>query len=189
MKAIAFAVVLLFFISIHSSAQPGIVWDRVYFDGFVCFFNDVHETSDGGFVVALYGSISPATILAKFDADGNISWSSGLGIANQSGWWVEELSSGGYIITGSGRETSGSSVGVLLARFDANGDEMWWKIHNVDGGSEGGRCVLPLPDGGFAVCGHKNPVSGMDQAWILRTDANGDTLWPARPKNVLLRYE
>ena len=38
--------------------------------------------------------------------------------------------------------------------------------------------VTVLPDGGYAVCGRVNGTGNIEgQAWILRTDANGDTLW------------
>jgi len=181
MKAITFAVVLLFFTSILSFAQPGIVWERTYFSGYYAKFYDVHETSDGGFIVAGYRTDFASgdnKIVFRMDSEGNILWMFGYtGWQGQVALWIEELPDQGFIATGGGTVPSGDDAFLLILRLDADGNEIWTKIYDCADSDEVGHCVIPLPDGGFALCGMKSPNTGMDQAWILRTDANGDTLW------------
>jgi len=56
---------------------------------------------------------------------------------------------------------------------DPEGNVLWSKIYNLTSGYDIGRCVIPLPDGGFAVCGEYDEYDAL----LMRTDANGDTLW------------
>lgn len=156
---------------------PAIMWERTYFDGYYSCFRDIHETADGGFVVAVSSSIEPSFVICRLDYLGNTLWTARSCLHTQVGYWEEELDNGNFIVTGAGRETSISSVGLLLAQYDSQGDEVWTKIYGPTGSVECGYCVTTLPDGGFAVCGEINPQTGMDQAWLLRTDSNGDTLW------------
>ena len=55
---------------------------------------------------------------------------------------------------------------------------MWHKLYDLSNNDQGyAYGVALLPDGGFAICGEIDPDEGMDQAWVLRTDSQGDTLW------------
>jgi len=184
MKAIAFAVILLFFIAVQSDAQvPGIVWERVYFNGYICFFNDVHETFDGGFIVAgarTQGS-GGGDCIFRMDSDGNLLWIFGYNDWwGQGAYWIEELPDHGFIATGGATAYSGDDVFLFLLRLDADGNEIWTKVYDIETSYDVGSCVTPLPDGGFAVCGTIEADTGMADGWILRTDSFGDTLWTKR---------
>lgn len=156
---------------------PGISWIRTYFEGYYSNFTEVRETNDGGFVATVSTSMVPQFALCRFNSMGDTLWTAITGRANQVCYWVEELPDGDFIATGLGKESSESSTGLLLARCDAEGNEVWSHLYDLAGSSEAGYCVIPLPDGGFAACGGINVTTGLDHAWILRTDANGDTLW------------
>jgi hypothetical protein len=156
---------------------PGIEWIEAYFEGYPSSFTEVRETLDGGFVATVSTSVVPQFALCRFNSVGDTLWTAISGRYDQTCYWVEELSDGDFIVTGQARETSGSSTGLLLACCDAEGNEVWSPLYDLPDGSEVGNCVIPLPDEGFAACGLINPASGMDQAWVLRTDADGDTLW------------
>lgn len=48
---------------------------------------------------------------------------------------------------------------------------------------EGGNALRQMPDGGYLIAGTQiNPVTNYD-AYLLRVDANGDTLWKKNPGN------
>ncbi len=173
-------IVIMLFLSGLCPAQPGIVWDKVFFNGYIGFFLDVHQTIDGGFIVAGFRAQGPEedACVFKMDQDGNLAWCYGL-----DGWWshganwVEELDNGDFIVTGAGSLSSAGDVMLFISRIDSEGNELWVQTYNITDSFEMGYCITPLLDGGFVICGEKDPEEGMDQAWILRTDADGDTLW------------
>ncbi len=101
---------------------------------------------------------------------------------------IKNVSTGGYIITGS--STSGGG-GALLVRIDNSGNLLWAKryqypdIPSGNASSEYGNAVIETSDGGFLVGG------GVDYFWdgaaattvdtssamAFKTDANGTLIW------------
>jgi len=144
------------------------------------YFNDVHQTSDLNFIIAGREGEGPDKSVFMFDPDGSLIWEFGISGYDyyQQGIWVEELPGGDFIATGTCRPSSSSDYALFLAKLDANGEEEWVRIYDIAESNEYGYCVLLLPDGGFLVTGRANGSGAyLGQAWILRTDANGDTLW------------
>jgi len=161
----------------HSSAQvPVILWESFWGD----YIYDVHETSTGGFIAAgrEIGTPFEDKSIACFDSEGNFQWEFGdTTLVYQEGMWIEETLDGGFIVTGRCTWSAVSSYELFLSRVDPDGNKIWSKYFTIHDSAEYGRCVTPLPDGGFAVCGIADPDTGMADGWILRTDSNGDTLW------------
>jgi hypothetical protein len=160
---------------------PGIMWTRVYYEGENSGFYHVIEAADGGFVLAGYQQDAwgqpSENCLFKTDANGNLLWNTGLGWYHQSAKWIEQLDDGGFIAVGSGKLSATSSYSLFMVRTDAEGTILWIQNYDIPSSTEDGYCIQPLPDGGFAVCSRRT-VEGMgNQAWLLRTDAEGDTLW------------
>ena len=173
----------LFLIIAAAFAQdaPGIVWQKYYFPGYNSCFFDVHETSDGGFITAGFKSpgfgYQPDSCAFRFDSDGNLLWAVDVGWYYQNTYWIEQLSDGGFIATGDARLTSASTYSLGLIRLDQDGQVLWTRTFGFEDSSERGYCVLPLSDGGYAVGGKTDPPSEFANGWILKTDADGDTLW------------
>lgn len=96
---------------------------------------------------------------------------------------VRETMEGGYIITGSCVPDWGvSHIDVLLLKTDASGNILWTRVY--DGNFlEEGLSVEQTFDGGYVVGGRRLTGSypfydpPISDAWILKTDLNGDTLW------------
>ena len=96
---------------------------------------------------------------------------------------------GGTILTGSTSSTDGDihrnhgADDIWIVKLNAGGDTVWTKTY---GGSAEDRStsVAIIPGGGYIICGstasingdiHRN--QGGTDAWLLRLDENGDTLW------------
>ncbi len=157
---------------------PAVEWERLYFPGYWSTFNSISETSDGGFAATMGTSVDSGYTMCRLSWTGDILWGARSGLDHQCGYSATELDNGDLIVTGWGRETPTSSVGVLLSKLDSAGQVIWTKLYNSGyPGSETGYSICLIPDGGFAVCGEIDPAEGMNQAWILRTDSQGDTLW------------
>ena len=175
---LSISVCLLSLVAQGFALYPPVLWARTYFEGYWSKFHDVHETNDGNFIVSVETSIDPQFPVCLFNADGDTIWTGRSDMDLLTGYWVEELGDGSFIVTGVGRETPSSESGLLLAKYSSTGDLVWHRIYSLNESGEYGFCTLLLPDGGYLVTGRVNG-SGftLGQAWILRTDAYGDTLW------------
>jgi hypothetical protein len=94
------------------------------------------------------------------------------------GRWVEQTNDSGFIIAGSTHSIgAGGNEGYLL-RTDANGDTLWTKTYGGTGWEEL-FSVHQNTDNGFIVSGVTASfgASGSNDAYVIRTNANGDTLW------------
>ncbi len=157
---------------------PEVEWERVYFPGYYSTFKSITETSDGGFAATITVAAEVHYAFYRLDTDGNILWAARSELDNQGGRVVKELQNNDFAVAGFGRETPSSSSALMLGKYSSTGQEIWTKLYNSPyPGSEVALSFDLLPDGGFAVCGEIDPVEGMNQAWILRTDSQGDTLW------------
>jgi hypothetical protein len=96
---------------------------------------------------------------------------------------VRQTSDGGYIITGSCAPNGlVSHIDLLLTKTDTLGNIIWTKTYAREF-VESGFSIEQTSDGGYIIAGRA--VTGeypiveppLGDAWILKTDTNGDTLW------------
>nr|MBC8416069.1 hypothetical protein [Candidatus Cloacimonadota bacterium] len=100
------------------------------------------------------------------------------GPGSDKGSEIQLTSDGGYIITGRTGSFGAGAQDAYLIKTDANGDTLWTKTY---GGADWDYAysVKQTTDGGFIVAGgSKSFSSGGDyDVYLIKTDANGDTLW------------
>jgi hypothetical protein len=69
-----------------------------------------------------------------------------------------------------------------ITKFDENGDALWSKSYGGSGNQDL-HSIQKTSDGGYIACGDNNPdltnppPYGLWGLYLVRTDANGDTLW------------
>jgi hypothetical protein len=179
MKAILFLMLLLLLAQASAMDPPVMEWEMQYHPYYYSTFKDIRQTSDSNMILAgLVWTGSEGSILVKMDFDGDPLWSFGEEWYSQLAYGVEELSDGSFIVTGTLKEQSTSSYGLFLAKVDSSGAGIWSHSYDPSDDVEAGYCVIPLPDGGYAACGRINGTGlYLGEAWILRTDSVGDTLW------------
>ena len=88
---------------------------------------------------------------------------------------ARQTQDGGYIAAG--RSASyGNSVQVYLIKTNASGDTLWTRTYGgaVD---EYGRSVQQTSDGGYIVAGWTLSFGNGQQAYLIKTNASGDTVW------------
>jgi len=99
------------------------------------------------------------------------------GTGYDRGEGVVQLADSSYTITGSSSSWSGNSDAFLL-HLDSLGNYKWSRNY---GGNESdiGRRVLFDPSLGYFIAGFSNSFSGNGNfdAYLIRTDNNGNTLW------------
>jgi hypothetical protein len=160
----------------------------------------VHQTTDGGFIVAGFSGSSDGDVsgnhggwdywITKLDTAGNLVWQKSLGGSwNDLAYSVQETIDGGFIIGG----VTGSSDGDIsenhggfdywIIKLDSNSNIVWQK--SLGGSSdESAQSVEQIADGGFIVAGYSNSTDqdvsgnhGNDDYWVTKLDMNGNLIW------------
>jgi len=134
---------------------------------------------DGGYALAGYtesfGAGGEDFWLVRMDENGDSLWSRSFGEgANERCNALVQTADGGYALAG---HTSDGSYDFWLLRTDEDGDSLWSHTY---GGRSLDLCfaLVQTADGGFALAGYTTSFGGGERNfWLVRTDANGDSLW------------
>jgi hypothetical protein len=88
---------------------------------------------------------------------------------------VQQTPDSGYIVTG--YNSSSGNPDVWLIKTSASGDTLWTRIFGGTQFDEG-TSVTPTVDGGYILAGWTYSFgAGSSDAWLIKTDASGDSLW------------
>jgi hypothetical protein len=138
---------------------------------------DIEQTFDGGYIVAGKEDDSVAwdAVALKFDSSGALVWRRRYGregndVANA----VQQLADGGFILAGFTYPSEDCQA--WLIRTDSVGDTLWERFYGLPVYDDAFTSVRAMPDGGFAAAGGTSS-DGNAEFYLVRTDANGDTLW------------
>ncbi len=90
---------------------------------------------------------------------------------------VEQTSDGGFIVVGNTWNITFGKYNIYLIKAKSNGDTIWTKMFG--GANEiGGNAVQQTKEGGYIVAGRiVNGIPLQADAYLLKTDSMGDTLW------------
>ncbi|MDI6840794.1 MAG: T9SS type A sorting domain-containing protein [bacterium] len=168
---------------IRTDAQGDTLWTKTYGGTkWECGYS-VQECASGGFIIAgrtrSFGAGEDDVYLIRTDAQGGTLWTKTYGGTDTDwGFSVQECASGGFIIVGRTRSFGVGGEDVYLIRTDAQGNTLWIKIYGELLFSEWGFSVQECASGGFIIAGWTGSFgAGGRDVWLIRTDAQGDTLW------------
>ncbi len=167
---------------IKTDASGDTMWTRTYGGTGSDYGRSITQTADGGYVIAgrtrSFGTGSSDVWLIKTDASGDTIWVRTYGgTSHDYGYSVAQTADGGYIITGYTWSFGAGGKDVYLIKTDASGDTIWTRTY---GGTddERGHSVAQTADGGYVIAGWTESLgAGLDDIWLIRTDAWGDTMW------------
>lgn len=141
----------------------------------------VLETSDNGLLIgggtSSSGSGGMDMMIVKTDSDGNTEWSQVIGgTGSDICYAAVQTADSGYAVGGVLSATGmGSNFG--LVKLSANGAILWSRSY---GGAAIELCnsIQQTSDGGYILGGFTNSFGlGNFDYWLLKTDANGDSIW------------
>ena len=92
----------------------------------------------------------------------------------ETAYAVRQTRDGGYVLVGKSVGSSGS--GVWLLRAGPDGERLWSRNPGVAAAAEA-HAVAETADGGFIIAGHAETSSRGADALLIKTDANGNTVW------------
>jgi hypothetical protein len=159
----------------------GIIWEKHYGDYLDEQIVSICPALYGGYVMTGYTTSNENSAeiwLLWIDDEGDSLWTKTYGnYTSDQGYFIRPNVDQGYTMTA---RLSVYLMGdqIYLLKIDQAGDTIWTKIY---GGSnqDYGHAVIQTSDGGYIVAGRTyasyTPESG--DAWVLKTDANGDTIW------------
>jgi hypothetical protein len=166
------------------------LWTKTFGGGEPDYAKCVQQTTDGGYIIIGYtGDSGPSgnqdLLLIKTDSLGTKEWEKIFGgTMFEQGWSVQQTPDHGFILTGmvyAGEANGWPIYGVWLIKTDASGDTLWTKIFKrlwVGPSLDYGRCIDQTTDGGYFIVAYTDPDPwGWSDAWFIKTNASGDTVW------------
>ena len=162
--------------------QPDSAWVHTYGGFSEERYCSVIQTPDNGYV--LTGATRSFGVgfwdfwLVMTDENGDSLWSRTYGGEElERCYSMVQTIDGGFVLAGETTSFGAGEEDFWLLKTDANGDSLWSQTY---GGSESDRCqaMVQTIDGGFALAGQTwSSGAGEWDFWLVRTDANGDSLW------------
>ena len=150
------------------------LWDKTFDSSKSDSGYSLQQTIDGGYIIAGCRGFNDAWLI-KTDKDGIKLWDKTFDGFKGEFHSIQQTTDGGFVATGSLDHVYENDV--LLVKIDKEGNELWNKTF---GGSEGddGQSVQQTTDGGFIVVGDTCSFgAGISDAWLIRTDKDGNKLW------------
>lgn len=115
-------------------------------------------------------------LVTRTDAAGNLIWSKQYGGGgDETAISISETSDGGFVVGGEGFSTDVNGQAFLF-KVDGSGAMQWWKEYG-DAFYDITYSVLGLADGSIISAGLMEVAPIDYDAFLMKTDANGDTLW------------
>jgi len=144
--------------------------------------NSVIETKNGGLVVVgrtnSFGAGGRDGWLISTDSKGRERWNETFGgPGDDEAMAVLETSDGGLIFAGGTNSRGAGDFDAWLTKTDPKGGEIW---NRTLGGSgyDWAYSLDKTGDGGYVVVGETESFgAGGKDAWLVKTDAEGDELW------------
>jgi hypothetical protein len=99
------------------------------------------------------------------------------GTGVDAGHSVQQVSDGGYVIVGSTCSFGSGGMDVYLIKTDSHGETLWTRTFGGNG-DDCGYSLQQCRDGGYVIVGYTTSFGAGDKdLYLIRTNANGDTLW------------
>ena len=111
-------------------------------------------------------------------ADGGQLWIQVIGgSSDDMAYSVARNSDGGFIVAGATYSFGAGVPNAYVIRTDSLGDTLWTRTYG-GAGEDYAFSARQTADSGYVICGTTLSFgAGAADIWLIRTDANGDTLW------------
>ena len=188
-KTVLLIIITGLFLACEVSAQVSgdTLWTRTYGGQENDLASCVKQTNDNGYIIAgstaSFGAGGSDAYLVKTNSSGDTLWTKTYGFELwEESKCVQQTSDGGYVIAGKTNSFSETSDPYVV-KTDYEGNCIWEKIYGGEAHQEEIYSIVQTNDNGFAICGRIVDYGTPEDFYILRIDADGDTLWTKRYGN------
>jgi len=152
-----------------------VTWQKSYGGLYGDFAESIHQTADGGYIIAGYTFSFGATLndlwMLKLNSVGAVTWEKRYGgSGNDRIFSAQQTSDGGYIVGGS----EGTNFSVM--KLDPSGNPVWAK-RGVSSFSEDVNSIQQTSEGGYISAGLSTSAESSGDAWVVKVTSNGDDAW------------
>jgi hypothetical protein len=168
---------------LKTDRQGNISWGLNYSG--VAFYS-AQQTSDGGYILSgSIGSTSSSNgidvYLLRLNSAGTKLWSRKIGGAlDEVSTCIRQTPDGGYVSLGYTNSFGAGVNDLYLLRLNSFGDTLWTRTYGntgTDGNSSNRQNLEITSDSGFIIGSYTSSFSTNADAFLIKTKANGDTLW------------
>jgi len=164
---------------IKTDSEGNLLYNRTFGGPKGDFGRSVHQTSDGGYIIAGYtqsfGAGYGDVYLVRTDPDGYELWSKTYGGPELDlGSSVRQTVDGGYVIAGDTQSFGVGLTDVYLVLIDSEGNQLW---NRTFGGSDHdhGNSVIQTVDGSLVFSGHTQSFGTSSDVYLAKTIARDET--------------
>lgn len=165
---------------VRMNATGDTLWSRRYGTSQFEDFNSFKQIPGGGFIAcgqATNGANALDIYLVKTTANGDTVWTKRFGTTGTDNADYIIALNNGYVLAGGTDGISGGMDGYFI-KTDSNGNVLWTKVYGGNALADDFHQVGETTDGGFILSGTTSTTGPIDpNIWIMKTDANGDSLW------------
>jgi len=164
------------------TSSGDIEWKRTYGGGSVDRALSIQQTEDAGYIVAgwtdSFGAGSADGWILKLTSSGDIEWQRTYGGSEwDSVGNIQEISSGGYIVSGSTESFGAGGSDLWILKLTSSGDIEWQRTYGGMFG-DSARSIQQTSDGGYIIAGSTGSFgAGGTDNWILKLTSSGDIEW------------
>jgi len=164
---------------IKTDAKGSLEWTYSFTNEFniSSFLFQIIERDDVGFFAIGYEGLPFKGFVILIDKDGNFQWRKdylpGFQLAVAS---AIKTNDGGIVIVGEFAATPNEDVNCCLIKLDSNANVDWAQSYEYIGYSFGLK-VIELDHGGYMLGGAVDIAGSDREAYVIRTNANGDRIW------------
>ncbi|MDI6761387.1 MAG: hypothetical protein QMD05_11225, partial [Candidatus Brocadiaceae bacterium] len=140
--------------------------------------SSIHETRDGGYIVAgstnSFGARKADAWVLKLRPDGTVEWQKTYGgLEDDGALSICQTSDGGYVVAGGTRSFGAGKKDCWVLKLRADGTVEWQKTYG-GAGEELATCIQQTVDGGYILVGS---TWWRDKTWVLKLRADGTVEW------------
>jgi len=168
------------FYLVKTNSAGNKIWEKFFGSSDEEIAYSVRQTSDGGYIIAgeTYSSDLDwgKVYIIKTDSNGNKVWEKLYGMGDwNSAYSVRQTSDGNYIVAGD--TTYPDEWNTYLLKIDSNGNKIWEKAFDSSDTIDSASSVQQTSDGGYIVAGDKEYLDESSDAYLIKTDSNGNKVW------------
>jgi len=158
------------------------VWFKHYGGTGNDYAMSIQQTSDGGYVVAGYGTSytngNTDFTIYRLNSSGSKVWFKHYGgTQDDRSYSIQQTSDGGYIVAGYSYSFAYGDRDFAIYKLNSNGNKVWFK-HYGGGSDDGAYSIQQASDGGFITAGWTQSFThGSVDFAIYKLDSSGSKVW------------